>query len=233
MEQAYNEAGYDSTMEAYCAAESYAVELKPFVEELPHKKMAVDVGAGNGALLPHLKSMGFKHVVGVEPSKEAIKTAPEEIRDNLVEGMFSPEMLPEQPLSLFCSFATLEHVTSPLTILEEAYDLLQPGGMVAVTTHNYQGALNRILGLRSPIIDIEHLQIFCPKTMAYAMNRCGFTNISIQPIVNRYPIRYWLRLLPLPRSIKDMILSVLKAVRCENVQLSFPVGNMLTVAHKI
>ncbi len=233
LEQAYNEASYDSSMEADCAAESYATELKPFIKKLPHKNLAVDVGAGNGALLPHLKLMGFQHVIGVEPSKEAIKTAPDAVRDNLVEGMFSADLLPDEPLSLFCSFATLEHVASPLTILKEAYDLLKPGGMVAVSTHNYQGTLNRILGLKSPIIDIEHLQLYCPKTMAYVMERCGFTNITIQPIVNRYPMRYWLRLLPLPLAMKDMMHSALKAVRCENIQLSFPVGNMLTVAHKM
>lgn len=232
LEQAYHQAEYDSSDEANCAAASYAAELRPFVTSLAHRHMAVDVGAGNGALLPYLEQMGFAPAVGVEPSREAIKVAPDAIRGQLIEGMFSPEILPAQPLSLFCSFATLEHVDTPLQLLEDAYSLLEPGGLIALSTHNYAGMLNRMLGLRSPIVDIEHLQLYCPKTLEFALDACGFTDIEIQSFTNRYPIKYWLRLLPLPQSIKRHVLSALQWTGVSETLMSIPVGNLFAVAKK-
>ncbi len=230
--QAYAEADYDSSKEACYAAESYASALKPYIVAMHKRGVAIDVGAGNGALLPHLDQMGFEEVYGVEPSSSAIQTAPPELRPQLIEGVFTPGMLADKPLSLLCSFQTLEHIPDPMTLLKDAATRLHPGGMIALITHDYTGTLNRILGLRSPIIDIEHIQLYCPTTIVWALDACGFTNIEVKPIWNRYPLQYWLRLFPLPSSVKQTLQRYLSVVHLADKAISLPVGNILTIAYK-
>ncbi len=229
---AYSEAAYDSAPEAQAAADSYAKVLKPYVNRLKGRNAAVDVGAGSGPLLPWLCECGFNPVVGIEPSREAIQTAPEAIQAMLREGLFSEKLLADLNPSLICSFMTLEHVANPSEFVQQAYRLLEPGGMLAVVVHNWQAPLNRILGLRSPIIDVEHLQLFNPLSMSTLLKKVGFESIEIRPIANRYPLRYWLRLMPLPTGLKARLSSILEFLHLSNKQISLRVGNLLAIAIK-
>jgi hypothetical protein len=56
--------------------------------------------------------------------------------------------------------------------------------------------------MRSPIFDIEHLQLFSPLTAADLLHRAGFENIEVHGIVNAYPLHYYLKLMPLPQAIE-------------------------------
>jgi SAM-dependent methyltransferase len=229
---AYAEASYDSGQEAQCAAQSYARALAPYVARLRHRDAAVDVGAGSGPLLPWLSEIGFQPVIGVEPSRAAISAAPASIQPMLREGMFGPELLDGVKLSLLCSFMTLEHMDDPGSFAKTAFNLLEPGGMIALVVHNWQGLINRTLGLRSPIIDIEHLQLFNPTSVTTLLKQAGFEDVTVKPISNRYPLRYWLRLTPLPPNLKGIIEAVLKKVSFLDATLPLRVGNILAVGIK-
>ena len=58
---------------------------------------------------------------------------------------------------------TMEHVRDPKDITLDAYDLLSNGGAVSFVVHDRRYLGYRILGKKSPIIDLEHLQIFSKK----------------------------------------------------------------------
>jgi SAM-dependent methyltransferase/rubredoxin len=229
---AYADAAYDSGQEAQCAAQSYAHALAPYLAHLRSRNAAVDVGAGSGPLLPWLIDFGFQTVIGVEPSRAAINAAPTSVRPMLREGMFGPELLDGIKPSLICSFMTLEHMDDPATFVKTAYSLLEPGGMIALVVHNWQGLLNRTLGLRSPIIDVEHLQLFNPSSVNTLLQKVGFENINVKPICNRYPLKYWLRLTPLPRNVKGAIDNVLKMISLSDIPLAMRVGNIMAIGVK-
>jgi 2-polyprenyl-3-methyl-5-hydroxy-6-metoxy-1,4-benzoquinol methylase len=229
---AYEEAAYDSDEEARYAASSYAGALAPHVARIQNKQDAVDVGAGNGALLPWLKAQGFVRVAGVEPSQTAIDAAPEDIRPLLRKGLFDRKLIADLHPSLMCSFMTLEHMPNPGDFAKAAHDALDTGGVLAIVVHNYQGLLNRILGLRSPIMDIEHLQLFCPKAIEALLRNAGFGEITIQPLKNEYPLRYWLRLTPLPAAAKKWIARSFEILNITRVTLSCRVGNLLATGRK-
>ncbi len=232
LESAYAEADFDSDPEALAAARSYAAALTPYVGRLPGRGAAVDVGAGSGPLLPWLKACGFSPVIGIEPSRAAIKAAPPEVQVMLREGMFSAELLQGSSPSLICSFMTLEHLADPEIFVAAAHQLLEPGGALALVVHNWRSPLNRLLGLRSPIIDIEHLQLFSPHALRSLLERSGFESIELQPIRNTYPIRYWLRLTPLPPPLKRISLRLLEVLGLANRVISMNVGNMLAFSIK-
>jgi SAM-dependent methyltransferase len=229
---AYSEAAYDSGPEAQAAAHSYAKALAPYLVHLAGKSAAVDVGAGSGPLLPWLIERGFSPVIGIEPSRAAIDAAPSAVRPMLREGMFSSAMLANVRPSLLCSFMTLEHLEDPNGFFRTAYELLEPGGMIAVIVHNWRAPLNRLLGLHSPIIDVEHLQLFSPQSVRTLLVRNGFVSIDLQSISNAYPLRYWLRLAPLPVVIKSQLAGILDRFGLSDTQVSLRVGNMLAVGIK-
>lgn len=229
---AYSEAAYDSGPEAQAAARSYAKALAPYLIRLSGRSAAVDVGAGSGPLLPWLNECGFSPVIGIEPSHAAIEAASPAVRPMLREGMFSPALLADVRPSLLCSFMTLEHLADPSGFVGAAYELLEPGGMLVVVVHNWRAPLNRLLGLRSPIIDVEHLQLFSPQSMRTLLARAGFVSIDLQSISNAYPLQYWLRLTPLPEGIKTKIARTLNRIGLSDIQVSLRVGNILAVGIK-
>ncbi len=229
---AYSEAGFDSSEEAHAAAVSYAKALFPYVSQLAGRNAAVDVGAGSGPLLPWLQERGFSPVIGIEPSRSAINAAPPGVRAMLREGMFSPSLLADVVPSLICSFMTLEHLRDPGCFIDSAYQLLEPGGMLAVVVHNWRAPVNRILGLRSPIIDVEHLQLYSPKSLRTLLTRAGFVSTDLNSIANSYSLRYWLRLSPLPASVKKRLAETFNRMDLSNKKISLRVGNMLAICNK-
>lgn len=232
LQTAYSEAAYDSGLEAQDAAGSYAKALAPHIARLDGRRAAVDVGAGSGALLLWLYESGFNPVIGVEPSRAAIDTAPPAVRSMLREGMFSRALLADVKPSLLCSFMTLEHLADPDKFIGAAFELLEPGGMIAVVVHNWRSPVNRLLGMRSPIIDVEHLQLFSPQSLRALLQKSGFISIGLQSICNTYSLRYWLRLTPLSAKIKNKIVDTLGQTGVLDANVSLRVGNMLAVGIK-
>jgi SAM-dependent methyltransferase len=229
---AYADADFDSGPEAMAAAKTYADALAPHLQGLTGRNAAVDVGAGSGPLLPWLQGQGFATVIGIEPSRAAIDDAPPAVRPLLREGMFSASLLEGETPSLICSFMTLEHLPDPGDFVATAHHLLEPGGALAVVVHDWRAPLNRLLGLRSPIIDVEHLQLFSPRALRELLQRAGFEHIELSPIRNAYPLRYWLRLTPLPAPAKRLALGLLERFGLADHNFAMSVGNMLAVGIK-
>jgi len=146
--------------------------------------------------------------------------------DMFREGLFEPESC-----SLITCFQTIEHVPDPLALCREAAKLLIPGGSLAIIAHNRNGLLNRLLGRKSPIFDIEHLQLFSPTSLKILLENAGLQNISIRPFRNTYPLAYWTRLFPFPAPLKPTILSLVQTT-IGSLPLAFPVGNLLCTATK-
>ena len=229
---AYAEAGYDTDAEARHAADSYADALRGRLDTLPDRASALEIGAGNGAFLERLRALGFSELVGIEPSREAARSAPADLRPSIRIECFDPGSLPAAHFTLVIVNQTIEHVPAPLELLSAAHGLLKPGGLLMLVSHNYRHWLMRLLGARSPIIDIEHLQIFSPASLAASLGRAGFQNVDIRPFANEYPLHYWTRLLPLPQGLKGPLHGWLR--RSEAVgglMLRASVGNMVAWAH--
>jgi len=127
---------------------------------------------------------------------------------------------------------TLEHVLFSKELLDSFYRLLRPGGAMVFVTHDYRSTVDRILGKRSPIIDIEHMQIFSSTTMEYLLENRGLTDIVVKPFRNSYRISYWTRLLPLPIILKDSLILVVSAIGLKNIRISIGVGNIMSSGFK-
>lgn len=229
---AYREAAFGGSEEARFAARTYGRLLAGFVDRLPERAGALDIGAGDGAFLERLLSLGFTGVAGVEPSEAPIAAASDAARPLLKRGVFAAADFQEGAFSLVTSFQTLEHVHDPLGVCRGARRLLKEGGAIFFICHDRRAFSARLLGLKSPIFDIEHLQLFSPASARALLERAGFDEIEVRPISNRYPLHYWLRLLPLPPSWKERFVSWAKTAGFGFVPLTLPAGNLAAVGFK-
>ncbi len=230
--RAYGEAAYDSGAEAACAARTYGRILKPYLSRLPDLGMAIDVGAGDGAFLTELADAGFESAMGVEPSAAPIAAASPRVRPWIRHGAFREEEYPAGEASLITCFQTLEHLPDPMEFCRAAFRLLKPGGALLVVDHDYRHVVNRALGRRSPILDIEHLQLFSRRSMVEMLRRCGFAGVEARHITNRYPLHYWLRLAPLPGGLKRRVCDAARQTWLGRITIPLPVGNMVAVGYK-
>jgi SAM-dependent methyltransferase len=179
-----------------------------------------------------LRESGFAKLIGFEPSAAAAAAAEEHIKQTIRVAPFDGNALEANSASFIGCFMTLEHVDRPKEIAEAAYAALAPGGVFAAVVHDRSAILNRFLGRRSPIIDIEHLQLFSPHDLRMLMALAGFEQTQISHFANTYLTRYWARLLPLPTTIKRPITWLLGVTGLGSLPLKLRVGNMLAVGIK-
>ena len=226
--RAYHVAGYDSAEEADDAAAAYILAMQPALKALSRRDSALEIGTGTGVLLDHLAQQGFSELVGVEPSAAAIAAAPEHRRAWIREGVFEEQDFTPGSFDLICCFQTMEHVLDPKAISLDAFRLLRPGGAFVTVTHDYRGRLNRILGKRSPIIDVEHMQLFSGPSIKTLFQMAGYRDVRVERFVNRYAFRYWWRLAPAPSPVKQAVAKVAEAVHLGGVRIGLNVGNSMT-----
>jgi SAM-dependent methyltransferase len=227
LSRAYEAAAFDSAEEARYAARSYAEQLRDLVAKLPDRRGALDIGTGEGAFLSELLALGFSEVGGVEPSSAPIAAADPEVAGLIEHGVFHAGVREPGSLSLVTCFQTIEHVPDPAELVRDAVALLKPGGILALVCHDRRAPVNRVLGLRSPIIDIEHMQLFSPRSVDELLTRAGLREVGHRPIRNRYPVRYWARLTPLPERLQAAVDGALERSGIAGRPLTVPVGNLL------
>lgn len=226
--QAYHTAEYDSSDEADDAAQSYIRAIAPILAKLPTKQRVLEIGSGTGIFLELLKNQGFSELIGIEPSAAAIAAAPAHRREWLRQGIFEESAFAPASFDLICCFMTLEHVRDPMQIALSARQLLRPQGVFVTVTHDYSSFVNRCLGKKSPIIDIEHMQLFSQSSVSELFQRAGFEHISTAPFSNRYSLNYWLRLAPLPKRIKSALKWLNFHTGMGQLKIAVNVGNTLT-----
>ena len=232
IEHAYREAAFDASDESRFASLTYATLLRQMAPDWPDRHGALDIGTGDGAFLQQLVADGFDGVMGVEPSSAPIAAADSAVRRLIRHGPFNASDFSSQSLRLVTCFQTLEHVYDPLSLCQEVFGLLRPGGAFFVVCHNRRALLARALGLRSPIFDIEHLQLFSPRSLRELMSRVGFSRVQVRTVINRYPLNYWARLFPLPGAVKGPFLAALKASGVGRLPVAAPVGNIAAIAFR-
>jgi 2-polyprenyl-3-methyl-5-hydroxy-6-metoxy-1,4-benzoquinol methylase len=77
---------------------------------------------------------------------------------------------------IYCS-EVIEHVLDPLPLLGEIARVLRRGGLLYLTTPNFDSLSRRLLGFKWRNVALEHLNYFTPRTISRALGEAGFRNI--------------------------------------------------------
>lgn len=231
-QSSYREADFDAESESQYAAQTYGKELRRILPRLARRGAALDIGAGDGAFVAQLVNAGFAQATGIEPSVKPVSRAAPDIKPLLRNDFFRAEDFAADSFDLVTCFQTIEHLDDPLAFCKAAHRILRPGGALLMVSHNFRAPLARVLGERSPIYDIEHLQLFSPQSLHRLCEAAGLRDVEVKPLANTYPLRYWFRLAPLPGAVKTPLLKSLAQSRMGRWTLSARVGNSVAVGFK-
>lgn len=187
----------------------------------------LEIGCGDGSFLKEMGRRGLKGAVGVEPSVQALGHASPEVRPTIVNDLFRRGLFQEGTFDVVCAFHLLDHLARPDALLEECFRILDGQGLLILVCHNVDAFVNRILGERSPVFDIEHIFLFNPATLGRLAVSSGFALREQGRVVNTYPLSYWLRYAPVLSRIADRL-----PLGIGNVPFTLNAGNIYLCAQK-
>jgi SAM-dependent methyltransferase len=212
---------------------SYAPILDLALPRLGHRGAFVEIGGARGFMLRYGAEQGFAEQIEIEPSSDAEKRfVAESPKARFIKGIFTRGVLPPACASLVCFFQVLDHIPDPRSFLEEVLHVLEPGGVAVCVTHDTRALSARILGERSPIFDIEHTYLFHRRNLAELFAKTGFDDVESFRVSNRYELRYWLHLAPIPARLKAFALGLFSRLRLADKRIKLAAGNFGVIARK-
>lgn len=232
LQDLYTHSTFDYGEELIGLKKTYGWYLKTLERYGAKKDSLLEIGAGNGFFLGVAIQQGYTSVRGIEPSADAIERADPRVRPYLVCDIMKPGLFAPATFDVVCLFQVFDHIPDPAAMLDECYTLLRPGGLILCLNHNIEAFSARLMGERSPIIDVEHTYLYSPKTIRRLFTAHGFQVRHVGPVSNNYSLRYLVHLMPLPRSVKTSALAFLNSSILGQVHLSVPLGNMVLYGQK-
>ena len=212
---------------------TYGRALTKALSFVARPERLMEIGCGDGFFLLEAKRRGIKEVWGVEPSDEARAQANHSIRKNIKGGLYRSGVFEKEFFDVICYFQVIDHLPDPLASLKQSFSELREGGIVLCISHNLGASTNKLLGRRSPIIDIEHTYLFDKKTITRICEEAGLVVRSFTPLWNTHTLRHWVELFPFPSPFKKSLLRVVRTLRISELFIRLPAGNFVVVAQKI
>ena len=228
----YHQSTFTYTDEVGDLKRTYGRYLAKLDDYGAHKDAMLEIGCGNGFFLQQALTQGYRAVHGVEPSRAAIDQAAPEMRGSIVCDLMRPGLFRPGEFDVVCLFQVFDHVPDPGTLLDACFVALRPGGLVLSLNHNIKAVSARLLGERSPIVDIEHTYLYSPATMQRIFAAHGFHIRKAGSVRNQYSLRYLVRLLPLPARLKSTALDWMRRHAIGGLRMRVPLGNLYLVAQK-
>ena len=212
---------------------TYARYLHKLEKYKTLKECFLEIGCGNGFLLEEALSQGYRNVLGVEPSESAVEGANPALRSRIYNDVMRPGLLSAR-VDTIGMFQVFDHIPNPNEFLATCSEVLIPGGLILCFNHNVEAASARILGEKSPIIDIEHTYLYSPNTIRKLFQKNGFKVLEVGSARNYTSLMSILRLIPFPRNFKLKLLSFLEQWPVlSRVSMSLPLGNLYLIAQKV
>ena len=232
LSQLYEESTFDYSTEVNGLKKTYLGLVRKALGRNVPTGSIFEVGGGNGFFLEAAKDYGFKKIAGVEPSFAAIEAARNDVKPHLIASMMSGSVLPQNAFQIGAMFHTLDHLQDPIQTLKDCLEALEPGGTFVVAVHNERSWSAKLLGERSPIIDVEHTYLYSLETGKQIFEKAGFKNVRSGPYNNHYSLAYILHLLPISRNFRKLVLGSWVGQLLSKIKLVVPLGNMWIAGNK-
>jgi 2-polyprenyl-3-methyl-5-hydroxy-6-metoxy-1,4-benzoquinol methylase len=153
---------------------SYHKVLDLFTKNTSGKSI-LDVGCGKGDFVYAGVKEGW-NINGIELSQEAVDIAQKFLLPVTKLDFFSTEIRPAS-YDIVTMFEVLEHLPDPVNFIVRAAEIVKPGGLIYLTTPNYNSFDRRLQGISWPVIHREHLTYFTPQILHEIINKN--TNLTI------------------------------------------------------
>ena len=156
----------------------------------PEGRRLLDVGAGSGKLVRYLRRRGVD-AHGIEPSRplfDRFLTGDTAFRCETIDAAAGSRTFP-----LVTAFDVIEHVPDPVAFLRSIASVLEPGGVVWLSTPDVDSLPARAFGRRWHFYYRYHLSYFGPRTLARAAASVGLTTIDCRHRGRRRSLGYIVR----------------------------------------
>lgn len=229
----YLKSKFEYDVEVENLKETYGYYLSKVNKVVSDKGKILEVGCGNGFFLEKALQMGYRDIVGVEPSIEAINKANLNVKNKIIHGVFDPSIFPNESFDVACFFQVIEHIVDVNGFLSGCYNKLKKGGVFLGIGHDLDSLASRILRDRCPIINDEHIYVFNRKTLKMIFEKNGFKVLEVGSVANIYSLGYWLGMFPLPFFLKKKLASLFKALNLYDKKIKLRAGNIYIIAKKL
>ncbi len=145
-----------------------------------------DLGCGAGAVANELSARGIE-VVGVDPSKQGIEQAQKAYPHlRLYLGSTEEDLAAKYGTFPFVlSLEVIEHVYAPRQFMARAFQLLEPGGQLILSTPYHGYFKNLLLALSgkldahfTALWDNGHIKFWSIRTLSQLVTEAGLKSIS-------------------------------------------------------
>lgn len=154
-------------------------ELLDQMEPFRKTNRLIDVGCGIGYFLEVAKERGWE-VYGTEYTDEAVRICKEK-GILMHQGVLDPQQYESETFDVITSFEVIEHINNPKEEIANFNKLLRPGGLVYVTTPNFNSLLRyRLKAAYNVITYPEHLSYYTPKTLNFVFKKSGFDTQKVE-----------------------------------------------------
>lgn len=152
-----------------------------FPEAIPNGKL-LDIGCGNGRFLSVMEMLGWE-VYGIEPDSGSRQQT-----NYLTEAVVYPSLqdakFPAESFDIITMNHVFEHISDPLKLLQQCYQLIKPGGKIAICVPNWKAFSHQIFGqywyaLEPP----RHLIMYEPTTLKNIVEKAEF---SVDKVTSSY-----------------------------------------------
>lgn len=161
----------------------------------------LDLGCGTGQFVETATNLGWS-ARGIDLSVAAIQVCNDFGLPCTVTDFFSPS-LDDERFDVIVMSEFIEHVPSPGKFLARAEKLLNPGGVVYLTTPNFDAIARHILREELMWIHQEHLSYFSPKTLIKVV--CDACSLRVEAIETKNIALFWMMSVLRQRRINPML----------------------------
>ena len=138
----------------------------------------LDVGCGPGLFLIEAKKRGWE-VYGTEFTDNQL-TYLKDKGINTLKGKLSDHSFENELFDVIISSEVIEHINNPVEEIQQFHRLLRKGGVVYITTPNFNALERYFLKGDYEIIEYpEHLCYYTPKTINLLLTQNGFEKLKI------------------------------------------------------
>ena len=169
-----------------------------FIKSFKKTGRLLDVGCLTGHIL-NAARLNFQGT-GIEPSKWAAAFARDQMKLDVIQGVFEKIDLPKENFDVITMADVIEHFSDPLSALKKAHSVLAPEGILYLVTPNIASLSATILGSYWWGLRSAHFVYFTPQTMEEMLRKAGFRILTLRSYGRIFTYGYWIsRLKNYPR----------------------------------
>jgi 2-polyprenyl-3-methyl-5-hydroxy-6-metoxy-1,4-benzoquinol methylase len=141
----------------------------------PYRKLnrILDVGCGVGHFLSHARDRGWE-VHGTEFTDISVDACKKK-GIHMKQGPLRSEYYEPESFDIITSLGVIEHINNPCEELPQMRSLLRPGGLLYITTPNFNSVSRDLLGEKWNVISYPgHLCYYTSRTLTRVLHSHGF-----------------------------------------------------------